>query len=48
MEGPPTLKLWPGLYFDSDQDDDDKSAKHLEGDGVTARMQVKKIGSLSP
>lgn len=42
VEGPPALRLWPGLYFDSDAEGEDsaKEGKRLEGEGLNVRIQV--------
>ncbi|CAM9638144.1 unnamed protein product, partial [Hapterophycus canaliculatus] len=41
VEGPSALRLWPGLYFDSDGDDggNGEGGKILKGDGLTAKLQ---------
>lgn len=52
VEGPSVLRLWPGLYFDSDTFSDGdgrgssgagspKSRNRVEGEGVAVRMQAR-------
>lgn len=42
MEGPSVLRLWPGLYFDSDTgtDGNGKGGKLVKGEGLAAKMKV--------
>ena len=49
VEGPSVLRLWPGLYFDSDTFSDGDGGggsvgsprrNRVEGDGVAVRMQA--------
>lgn len=51
MEGPSVLRLWPGLYFNSDSDADiengggksiggKKKKKLVKGEGLSATLQV--------
>lgn len=53
VEGPSVLRLWPGLYFDSDTFSDgdgrggggggsnSKRRNRVEGEGVAVRMQAR-------
>lgn len=44
MEGPSAIRLWPGLYFDSDTKNTQAGAggkKLLKGEGLSAKFQVR-------
>lgn len=48
MEGPSAIRLWPGLYFDSDtQTKTTKGGKKLlKGEGLAAKYKVKVVGKI--
>lgn len=44
MEGPSAIRLWPGLYFDSDTQNPKGGAagkKILKGEGLAAKYKVR-------